>query len=642
MATRIAQGFSKSTIIMLMLVCLAITVILYSAGLSGGLGFDDAHVIENNPFIKINEITIYALSQAANSFAAGGRELSMLSFAFNYYFFGDSVWWFKFVNLIIHCANGAGLFFFARRLIVQSNNVLSTSSQSNLRQFIPLVATGLWLVHPINLVPVLYVSQRMALLSSFFIIYGLLLYVVIRNSTHTSARRLIYIFIGLGAFMLLGFKCKENAILLPVYALILEVAIFKFQTNNQKDKLIIGLFAVGIAIAVVLIGYKFWHQPNWIVSGYNGRFFSLDERIFTQFRALVFYIYQILVPSNSQLSLWHDDFGLSKGLFSPISTFYSILTLSGLMLGALILIKKMPLFTLGVLWFFVSHSLESTIIPLELVHEHRNYLASFGILLGLVVIVAEALNRKSTAFFLLCAGLFCAYSFVLYERSNIWSNDYVHAKYEAENRPNSAAATFNLGKLYYISAMEGASGWETIGRNIITRSIQNDHYTIAPDLLMVLLSEHPNIEYENTWINSAIDKLRKYPFMAPSKAALQGFMQCLADEQCQIPRSDAERLFQIALDSGNVNLMTTAANYYALVEKDIVKAEQTFKKIISRRKNAASSWVTYIHFLIHQEDIQAACTTYAEFINKVQKNDFEKINLQAKSIEYFEERLKAC
>jgi len=42
--------------------------------------------------------------------------------------------------------------------------------------------------------------------------------------------------------------------------------------------------------------------------------------------------------------------------------------------------KKRPMLFLGVFWFYCGHLLESTVIPLELYYEHRNYLPILGIL----------------------------------------------------------------------------------------------------------------------------------------------------------------------------------------------------------------------------------------------------------------------
>ncbi len=43
--------------------------------------------------------------------------------------------------------------------------------------------------------------------------------------------------------------------------------------------------------------------------------------------------------------------------------------------------RRAPVLSLGILWFFAGQVLESTVLPLEIAFEHRNYLADYGILL---------------------------------------------------------------------------------------------------------------------------------------------------------------------------------------------------------------------------------------------------------------------
>ena len=406
-------------VVLLLFGCLAITIFLYLPGLYGGYYFDDSHVLQRNDFIKIDNLSFNTLAQAAHSFAGQGRELSMLSFALSYYIFGDSTWWLKFCNLLLHCLNGVGLFILTRQLICRLPASMQAGYSDAALTFFPLIVTGLWLVHPINLIPVLYISQRMALMSSFFIIYGLIYYVWARSSITSAVRKVIYYPLGIAGFMILGYKCKENAVLLPFYIFALEITVLKFKQKDQWDKVVVGLFLLGLVAGLALVVYQFWQHPGWITGGYRNRYFSLEERVLTEFRALIFYIYQILIPSNQHLTLWHDDFGLSTSLLSPKSTIISLIALLITLFLAIFSIGKFPLFSLGIFWFFVSHSLESTIFGLELIHEHRNYLASFGILVGFAALVMYLLKNKSTVYFTLTIGMFLAFSIVLFQRANI-------------------------------------------------------------------------------------------------------------------------------------------------------------------------------------------------------------------------------
>src|SRR5690606_21589294 len=90
-----------------------------------------------------------------------------------------------------------------------------------------------------------------------------------------------------------------------------------------------------------------------------------------------------LFPSLRELSLYHDDYVISRGLLDPPSTALSGLLLAGVAGLAVWLRKRRPLAAIGLGWFFAAHLLTATVFPLELVHEHRNYFASMGLCLVL-------------------------------------------------------------------------------------------------------------------------------------------------------------------------------------------------------------------------------------------------------------------
>src|SRR5699024_7915595 len=115
----------------------------------------------------------------------------------------------------------------------------------------------------------------------------------------------------------------------------------------------------------------------------TGRNFSTAERVLSQLRILPLYLQQILLPLPSNMYFYYDDFAPSRGWLSPATTLAGAAFLLGLLLAAWQLRKRLPLFALGVAWFFAAHFMTSNVIALELVFEHRNYFALFGVLLAL-------------------------------------------------------------------------------------------------------------------------------------------------------------------------------------------------------------------------------------------------------------------
>ena len=74
-------------------------------------------------------------------------------------------------------------------------------------------------------------------------------------------------------------------------------------------------------------------------------------------------------------------------LFPPWTTLPALASIPALLRLALVVRKKQPLVSLGVLWFFTGHLLESTILPLEIAHEHRNYLPLLGIIIAMIGLI---------------------------------------------------------------------------------------------------------------------------------------------------------------------------------------------------------------------------------------------------------------
>src|SRR5690606_8522142 len=90
---------------------------------------------------------------------------------------------------------------------------------------------------------------------------------------------------------------------------------------------------------------------------------------------------------------------------------------------------RWPIF--AIVWFLVAHIIESTVVPLELYFEHRNYLAIAGPLLASIVLVAQwaARNRGRESLAIAMAAIYAiSLSFVLWQVASIFGQDEVAAR----------------------------------------------------------------------------------------------------------------------------------------------------------------------------------------------------------------------
>ena len=389
--------------------------------------------------------------------------------------------------------------------------------------WLPVVVAGIWLVHPLNLTSVLYIVQRMTSLSSLFMVIGLCLYMTGRLNRLNGRHGLAYMLGGFFLFGALAVFSKEIGILLPLYILVLELTLFRFRASDGRLDRQVTVFISLCVLLPLLAGTLYLAGNLDRFANFTGREFSMTERLLTESRALVFYLKMALLPSVQALGLYHDDFVISKGLHDPSSTFYSLLALGGLLLTAILLLRKLPLVSLGILWFFAGHTLESTLLPLELVHEHRNYLPLFGIILALAGLVARLPVKRLSPLIhvgapLLLLALFASTTWL---RSTQWSDNVNHAVYEARHHPDSARAVFVAGRIHARLALQGHAEYEDKAHTYLARAHQLDSTGIMPAITLVKFGFLIDEPVDPSLYEEIITRLRNHPVSASDTASLR-------------------------------------------------------------------------------------------------------------------------
>lgn len=425
-------------------VILAVTTLLiYFPGLSGPYVLDDDENITKNAAVAIEEISAANLWRAMQSNDSGffKRPLPTLSFALNHYFAGGfgNTFPFKLTNLIIHITNGILLLFLALKILRYSKpgRILTPTEQL----YVAVLAAALWTVHPIQLTNILYVVQRMNSLSALFVILGLTVFLEGRQRLAGSAPKGLTL-MGAGVFFgtLLGMGCKENAILLPLFALTIEYCFFRHEDLGARQRFLLRSFYLVIVAALLLVflGYLYVN-PEFVTGGYKVRHFSMMERLLTETRVLWYYLHLITLPSTYHLGLFHDDIMISKGLFTPPVT---LLATCGLIAFVLIaFVKRISIISFAILWFLAGHLLESSVFALELAYEHRNYLPTFGIFFAVSYAYMRASRHWNTRLrFIAAIAVIFALGFATWSRANDWRDIYSIAETNVTNHPNSPRA----------------------------------------------------------------------------------------------------------------------------------------------------------------------------------------------------------
>lgn len=422
-------------------------ILAYFPGLHGPYVLDDEPNITSVRAIALKEITWDGIQKALWSNDSGPlkRPLAALSFALNHYFAGgfDDTFPFKLTNVAIHIFNSILVYFLALRLVHSPALIAGLGDKQKL-QVAGLAAT-LWALHPIQLTNVLYVVQRMNSLSALLVILGLIAYIHGREKLEKSEPA-GFMLMGAGLVIgtLLGLGAKENAALLPLFAFVIEVTLYRSDCLNRpvRKRLAIFHFFLVLVPAAMFIGYLATH-PDFVMHTYAQRNFSLSERLLTEARVLWFYLSLILVPSTHRLGLFHDDISLSTSLLDPACTLPAVAGICAAAAFALILRRKYPLAAFAILWFLVGHSLESSIFGLEIAFEHRNYLPSLGIIFAATYTIVHFLqkttgNSKATTGFPVV--IIMVFGFGTWSLAGTWKDFYTLAEHCVTNHPNSPRA----------------------------------------------------------------------------------------------------------------------------------------------------------------------------------------------------------
>jgi protein O-mannosyl-transferase len=351
---------------------------IYFPGLNGPLILDDLTHLKPMLLIDDGEVSWYEFMQESG-LGWRDRPISILSFALNFSFMGADVWFLKIVNLLLHLACGVLIYSICHFLLSQPE----INIQSQAKKWLVLWIAAAWILAPIQVSTTLYVIQRMAQLSTFFMLFGLLTYIVGRQRVNkTEVKGFIFIALTFILFLPLAVFSKENGVLLPLLVFVIEYFFFyKINNKTKLDSIIFHSLLLMLVLFFVLFLIICISDPDSFFGVYQYRDFNLYERVLTQSRIIIDYMLNILmIPGGSGMGLFHDDFQKSIGLLSPYTTLLSIIFLISLIVISVLNAGKKAGFVLfGLVFFMAAHSLESSVFPLELYFEHRNYLPSFGI-----------------------------------------------------------------------------------------------------------------------------------------------------------------------------------------------------------------------------------------------------------------------
>ncbi|MFH2063799.1 MAG: tetratricopeptide repeat protein [Pseudomonadota bacterium] len=439
-----------------MVVFLLLAVLpLYSNTLHVPFLFDDLGNIISNPSIRMTDFSLENLLTAAQKGSLENRPIANISFALNYYWHGDHVFGYHLVNILVHVISGLFLYGF----ISITQKVYPCRSFSH--RAIPFFAAAIWLVHPVQTQSVTYIVQRMNSMASMFYMISMCCYakgrlrmLESRSGRKTEERNsrsaisiypipVSFYFFGAmtSGFMAVG--TKEIAATLPLFLLLYEWFFFqdmKFSWLKRNWFRFLLIFSFVLLIAFLYLGENPFEK---IENLYDRRDFTMMQRLFTEFRVVIFYIGLLLFPHPSRLNLEHD-FPLSGSLTDPPTTVICLCVIIVCIGFSLWKAKKERLLSFCILWYFGNLVIESSVIGLEIIFEHRLYLPSMMACLMPVVLSYRyiGINRVTAGFLCMVVVVFSIWT---YTRNQTWADEITLLTDCVAKSPNKFRPHYNLG-----------------------------------------------------------------------------------------------------------------------------------------------------------------------------------------------------
>ena len=440
------NGFKRFLLPCLLIVFIGI--LAYSNSFDSPFVWDEHDFLVQNPIVK-NLAYFWEPSRAKDLdpdyyIFLKTRYIGYLSFAINYQLHRFNVYGYHFFNLAIHLLNA--LLVYLLVFLTFDTPFLKASILKKHSNLLALFSALLFVSHPLHTEAVTYIFQRHASFVTLFYLAALVFYIqgrlFIGNQAGSHFKSVLYFIFSLLS-TLLAMKTKENAFTLPMVILIYEFFFFIGGTKTRVLRLLPWL------LCLVIVPYS---VPSSLVKTEISR----EAYLFTQFSVILTYIRLLFVPIHQNLDY---DYPVYQSFFVPQVAFPFLFHLAVLGLGIYLFyrsrltIPDLRLSAFGIFWFFITLSVESSIIPLQMIIcEYRAYLPSIGWGVALMTSLWIALEKLDSRFPKLRRKVILSLVFVViffsaltFTRNAIWTDEVRMWKDVVSKSPHKARGHLNLG-----------------------------------------------------------------------------------------------------------------------------------------------------------------------------------------------------
>lgn len=457
----------KSKINVLIILCLGILV--YANSLDVPFAFDDEFGIVTNPVVKdfsyfrdaakVENVKVYYEGYKSFSAFFKGRWVGYFTFALNYRLNGLHVQGYHAVNIAVHIINALLVYWLV--LLTFRTPFMRERSEPESGRAPALFVALFFVCHPLQTQAVTYIVQRFTSLAALFYLLSLALY--IRGRLEGEGIRRYGLYAVALVSSVLAMKTKELAFTLPLVVALYE---FLFFDGDKKKRLVyllpmlITLFIIPVTVLGGLSSLTGGHAGASLEALRETGRISRWAYLLTQFTVITTYIRLMFPPIVQNVDY---DYPLAHSFFEP-GVFLSFLLLLSLFSLGIYLIRgsaratayggEKRLMGFGIIWFFITLSVESSVLPIaDVINEHRVYLPLAGFMLAAVACGSMVRGRllkegmmSGRVVVPIAVVLIIILSGATFARNTVWQ-DKVRLWSDVVNKsPNKARGHNNLGQ----------------------------------------------------------------------------------------------------------------------------------------------------------------------------------------------------
>lgn len=485
---KLPVSLSNKTVFFLALV---ISFVLYGNTLSHQYALDDAIVITKNKFVKegFSGISNLLTSDSFLGFfgekkdlVAGGRyrPLSLITFAIEYQFFGETPWISHLINILIYALIGWLIFITLSRL-------LSSRFEGKSLFLLSAFSALLFMLHPIHTEVVANIKGRDELMSLMF---SLMAFHFVLKFVDAQKKTDLYLAC---ISLFLGLMAKENAL---AFAFIIPASLWFFRKPNKQAwwLSIICIFIPSIIFLIIrgqILGGGTSSLPDELM---NNPF--LGATTTQKYATILFtwFIYLKLLVFPHPLTYDYYPYHIHLVGFNHPAVLFMLISSIALVVLFFNGLKTKSIPAFSILGFAASFGMVSNLFfPVgTFMNERFVFMPSLFWSVGLVTLLYIWFDKKKSFPVKITVYALCVYTLVFYPvktiaRNRAWANDLTLFTTDVRTSANSAKSNCSAGgKL-----------WEE-GKTIKNNNLQNNYFSQSETYLRKAIAIYPN--YGDAWL----------------------------------------------------------------------------------------------------------------------------------------------